>query len=682
MWNKKYCIVSLCACLGLLPGRAQQENRNEDFFGKEVKKTEGILPVYTKNDKVYLEFPQAVWGRELLITAQINKGFDQVDRPAQSVGVVRIRVEEGKNEVRLEQPLYAERFLYEDAEAMPSFRASNYQCHGKKYPVEAVSPEGGLLIDVTDLLATGDEWFSYSAANIRSADDAHAKVDTAYALSNGVNFVVQRRHEYSPDRASVSSAAMMLPSGTLPLEVSCVLRLLPEKDASIRMAGREMPYRSIVFNDYSQDPYRMVTDSLLVRWRMDKPLVMEVDPLFPKKYLKSLRNAVNAWNEAFEKAGINHALKLKMLADKNRPAESDILVAYDLGEPGMQVRNIYHPRTGEILWARLNVGHGFLAGQLEDYWWQEGDRDMRIVKNVRSETVAQELMERSFMRAVGEVLGLKPRKENKLFLKESGKLDEKDIQAIVFGYKVLAKSRDSYEDRDLLYSWMDRNMQKKEKESAPSIKAYAEKLAGLKKQFKRLDEERFDGNIRSMYIKGLRLYGNYMLEVGKMVGSGPKSTQQAAMQLLGDELFKGSSAYRCRTLVEAVISNNRYHVNSSIKEMFTYLLSPETIEKLERADWYDVSGDVYTANDFFNALYASLFNGFGEESYVPEQADWVVLCMEVWNQAVKQTSVNDCQAGKTRLERELVHVRKQLERLSVEHTNESMRHFCALLLGI
>ena len=92
---KHWLLYYLCLCPLFLCAQTPQATSSgqaKDFFHQEgMKKVDGILPVYQHNGKVYLEFPRSVWGREVLISAQIDRGFDLVNRPAKSLGVVQCR---------------------------------------------------------------------------------------------------------------------------------------------------------------------------------------------------------------------------------------------------------------------------------------------------------------------------------------------------------------------------------------------------------------------------------------------------------------------------------------------------------------------------------------------------------------------------------------------------------------
>lgn len=678
---KRYVITSLCAGLWMLPGMAQEADTAEGFFQEGWAKTEGILPVYRKDGQVCLELPRNVWGRELLVTAQIDRGFDLIGRPAESLGVVRVRVEDD-TEVLLEQPLYAERLLSGGTELEAAFQASNHQRQGKTCPVKAVSPDGGLVIDMTEALATGNDWFHYAYQEIRSLDPDHARVTGVRTLADGVSFSISRRHGYAPDRAIVSGAAMVLPEGSMPLELSCTVRLLPETDMPLRLAGEGLPFRTLTFQDYTQDPYRMVTDSLILRWRMSRPVTVGIDPYFPKEYLPAVRRSADTWNSILRQAGIRQGWEVHELAVGERADGCDVLVAYDLGAKGVRVSSVHHPRTGEILWGRINVGHGFLPERLDAYWWQEGATDARIRKDRRSAEVAAGLVEGEMNRAFGQLLGLQSMLPQEGFLRESGEISPTDRRAVVAAYKRFPGCKDSYADRRAWQKWMQSATGQDSKAAESPLRRYVDKLDGLRHQFAELDAQA--AGAEALYTEGLRWYGFYLKGVADIVGSdAPGAVQQEAMQVLGERLFRGSDAYDNRAVVRNSRVDRHRYVRDGAEEVFARLLSPATVGRLERAGWYATGAETYTADAFFNDLYTSLFQGFRTEaSFTGGQLDAMLLCMETWAKTLKDRTDAGDRAGQARLFAEHAYVRKQLERLARGHKEPQVRHLCALMSGL
>ena len=187
---------------------------------------------------------------------------------------------------------------------------------------------------------------------------AETTVKCITALEDGLCFTIRR--EYGTESR--------LNSGS-PLEISCVIRLLPNDPLAIRYADPAYPYTSLAFTDYGKMPYGAVRDSLICRWRLTEPLVCYIDPLCPPGLIAYIRKGVMAWEKAFERAGFHRALQVK-LADQSTPlADKSWVISYDLGRTGPERSWIIHPETGEIVYARLNFGHGVLLPALTDYWW-------------------------------------------------------------------------------------------------------------------------------------------------------------------------------------------------------------------------------------------------------------------------------------------------------------------------
>lgn len=72
-----------------LTGMAQEQIKDFGEFYKSEKmiRYEGVLSVYSQKDKLYLEIPEKLLGRELLLTAQVNRGAMMIGRPLPTIGV-------------------------------------------------------------------------------------------------------------------------------------------------------------------------------------------------------------------------------------------------------------------------------------------------------------------------------------------------------------------------------------------------------------------------------------------------------------------------------------------------------------------------------------------------------------------------------------------------------------------
>ena len=365
MRHKILLLIVLMSFWGRCQAWALEHSHSEydDMEGYSLV-AEGSLSVFEKDGGIYLAIPENILEREVEIRGQINRGFDMVARPTESLGVVRL-VKKDDTTIGLHQEIYSERLLKkDDAKMAEAFRLSNIQTPDKCYRIEAYDPKYGYLIEVTDNILRGDDWFSYKYDNIRQMDSGASKLIGVTPFSDGVSFKVRRMHGYAIDKDKQISYVMVLPQGTMPLEVECVLRLLPERDMPIRLATYRRAPQVVKFRDYGQDSYTAVTDSLLVRWDLSSPtqknIVFYVDASFPEYYIPAVQKSIEYWNNAFRKAGLSAPLSLRKADENTLLAPQRAVIAYDLIRPGIEEKITWHPRTGEILSCRINVGHGFM----------------------------------------------------------------------------------------------------------------------------------------------------------------------------------------------------------------------------------------------------------------------------------------------------------------------------------
>lgn len=111
------------------------------------------------------------------------------------------------------------------------------------------------------------EWFDcsqYSA--IRSLVEGSGRLTEVHASASGVAMSIERQYETEAEQYSFNSMAIILPNASKPLLTSYYFNLLPPNGEPIRLCARDIAAQTIHLNDYSQNPYTMVEDSLVVRW--------------------------------------------------------------------------------------------------------------------------------------------------------------------------------------------------------------------------------------------------------------------------------------------------------------------------------------------------------------------------------------------------------------------------------
>lgn len=713
------CLVICCWTVGKGVGQntGKQPLAFEDFFHGKMEKISGILPVYRDSAKVYMEIPEHLLGRELEIRAQVNKGFDMVARPLESMGVVYLQKVDGHS-IYVQRRLFSERVANKNNELYEALCKSNKQPVDIVYPVVAYSAGGkGYIIDVTEMLKTGDDWFKVATPQVRDQDASRARITGVHEFPDGVSFTIHRMYGFSPERLLDN---VIPPRGFLPLEIGCVVTLLPEREMRERFVDRRFGYHVISFLDYSQNPYRAEKDSIIRKWNLgitedsrgeyrkgklvnpSHPLVFYIDTCCPSEFVPYIKEGVLAWNAAFEKAGFKNALRVKMADSETVLEEQRAVIAYDLSEAGIRTGYTFHPKTGEILSCRVNIGHGFLPKELWRYLLECGTVDERIRKDVFHPDVAGEILRSKMTRAVGSVLGLKEnlagsvaysaeevknvtwlktrgytasimdnnpynyavQKSDKVTVKElMPRLGEYDYLAIEWGYREFPASKNAYMDREALWKKFQRYSAGYMFPVSQGIEVRAGDLSSepLKTLGYALDnllrlstslgsivypDKQYDSGRAIMEANRQLIdkYGEYLLQIvswfGEKRGNTPLSIeeQREAMALLGEYLFAGDKG-----LVSPLAKGCSWDIKSIyIRQMtavFQKLLAPKVLKRMLDMEQACLE-NIYTADMFFKDLFSMLFCDFKADSEVSfSRMDMQVVCVNTLLESVADASV-------------------------------------------
>lgn len=328
-----------------------------EFLVDNTTKIDGVLPLYQNRSRLYMEFNRKFDGREMVLQGQIDRGFNMIARSIKSLGVVKLSIPDS-NTVVFQQPFYAERIIDPTSEYVNAFQLSNGPTVGQVYHAVTVSATGNPIIDITDVVTHGMGWFDLSLyQNIRSVLPSMSRLISVRESTESVALTIERHYEVESEQYAYNSMAILLPSGSQPLWLSYAFRLLPFHDQPIRLAIPDVKVQTISFLDYSQNPYTMVPDSLVMRWNTDKTCVFYIDSMMPRQYQQAVSSGITDWNASLKKIGVSVRLIVKPIVTGFVAAELPIVVAYDLGTVGVSSQKIVHPRTGEILWCRINIGH-------------------------------------------------------------------------------------------------------------------------------------------------------------------------------------------------------------------------------------------------------------------------------------------------------------------------------------
>lgn len=161
-------------------------------------------------------------------------------------------------------------------------------------------------------------------------------------------------------------------TGTLSIEMNQSMILLPDDPMVPRYHDERVGFISLRQLDYSADEQKAASRRLITRWRLEpsdwdaynrgeavepvKPIVYYIDPATPEKWRKFIKQGVEDWQTAFEKAGLKNAIIAKDAPTKEEDPDwspEDVrysvirYIATDI--QNAQGPHVHDPRTGEIL---------------------------------------------------------------------------------------------------------------------------------------------------------------------------------------------------------------------------------------------------------------------------------------------------------------------------------------------
>jgi len=348
---------------------------------KEATRLPGLFPLWRKDDKLYAELPDGLLGKEFFVLTSISRGIGerfllggmslefgddwvwQFRKIDDSIQVVRRNVRffaaQGSPEAKAVDLAYTDSVLF-------------------SVPIKGKGPDGGHLIDLaavflTDLPRISAALPGFSFARDRSTwgrvknfpDNVELEVAATYGSSGATTI------ETVPDSRGVT------------INIRYSISLLPQNSYTPRLADDRVGYFVTALKDFSQqvDEDRFVR--YINRWRLEKadpkaavsppkkPIVFWIENTVPFRYRPAVRRGIEAWNEAFERAGFAGAIEVRQQPDKTDWDPED--VNYNTfrwitaGQGFAMGPSRVNPRTGQILDADIIFDADFLQFWRREY---------------------------------------------------------------------------------------------------------------------------------------------------------------------------------------------------------------------------------------------------------------------------------------------------------------------------
>jgi len=354
--------------------KPKTEKSYSDVIKANAQTDEGIIDFHKVDNKYYFEIPNDLLEKELLIVSRISghvKGINfggagMKSRPQQ---VVRFQKKDDKILVR---SVSFSSVADEDLPIYQSVKNNNFEPIVHSFDIEIENKDNNsYVVDIEDFF-TNDVDMIGALGDRQRGEWKVSGVDKSRSLINWVksfpeNIEIRHILTYKGKELPVNG-----PTNTLSIEMNQSLILLPEDPMVPRLHDDRVGFFSIEQTDYGLDEQKAATRRYITRWKLEpsdwdafqagelvepiKPIVYYVDPATPEKWKPYIKQGVEDWQKAFEKAGFKNAIIAKDPPSKEEdPDWSPEDVRYSVIRyittdiQNAQGPHVHDPRTGEIL---------------------------------------------------------------------------------------------------------------------------------------------------------------------------------------------------------------------------------------------------------------------------------------------------------------------------------------------
>ncbi len=385
----------------------------------------GLFTTYRSEDKIYWEIPHELSGRDVMVTHTILEAAARKARNPEKkygysgdlFGPIVLRFYTNEREVRLFRPLYDRSVPSNpDHDIWRIARQRGDETLLMTFPAVERSDKC-TRFDVTRLL-TDSPFFLLSSVSFDL--NIGAKLNASIQEIKGYEdkLLIQSRQSYLSGNGSSYQTDWLV--GT------CVSLLPSEPIDPIRRPDGSYFY--MTKNDYTSDAYRETNEYIIKRWRLEvkpedrarydrgekvtpiRPIVFYIDKDMPNRWVPYVKEAVEAWNIAFEAAGFKEAIRAYPI-----PKNSDMPI-YDTAYPYISwkvspQKNAYgptpnEPRSGEIVSSHVGMFSSVLDMLQAWYFVQCGAVDERARNIDLPDDIMGELIKMAITHEIGHTLGL------------------------------------------------------------------------------------------------------------------------------------------------------------------------------------------------------------------------------------------------------------------------------------
>ncbi|MFN1834741.1 zinc-dependent metalloprotease [Balneola sp. MJW-20] len=355
-----------------------------EVITKDAESDEGLFTIHKLDDKYFFEIPDSLLDRDMLIVTRIAKTASGIGFGGGKTDETVVNWERNGDKILL-------RLVSFDVTAdtsLPVHTAvvnSNFEPIIKSFDIEALNEDStGTVIDATDLWTDDIELLGLPGRRrtqyrVTRIDNDRSYIDrlSSYPINIEARHVKTYNANNPPSNGEV---------GSITVEMSNSMILLPKEPMRRRYADERVGWFTSSTVDYGLDVQKSKELEYLDRWRLEvkdediekfkrgelvvpkKQIVYYIDPATPVQWRQAIKDGIEDWQVAFERAGFKEAIIAKDPPSKEEdpewsPEDARYSVVRYLASPIPNANgpHVSDPRSGEIIESDINWYHNVMT---------------------------------------------------------------------------------------------------------------------------------------------------------------------------------------------------------------------------------------------------------------------------------------------------------------------------------